>query len=583
MTWNGNQREKKGNDTMKRLAILSVITVFAASSIAAAPLSFAAVTNSDKSINNTTQTYDNDSEMNENHSSGSDEYDSDSDSYSDGTYSDDSYSDGSGTDKYESEDNDSEDSEDSGVEKDTSWFDYYDQKDTYEISNEAELLGFASLVNENQSDKWKPDRVENFSGVTFVLTKDIKITTEEWVPVGSGGASHFDGIFDGGGHTISGINIDSSSGTAGFFGYLKGEVRNLTVKGTIKSGDGVCGGIAGQLDQDGKIVGCTSEIKVSAKDKTGGIVGYNNGGKIKSCTNLGQVSGTYKVGGIVGENWGGTVKKCANKAKVKSSRRGVATYGTGGIAGRSVSADAEVAYCYNSGEIISNTEATGGVVGYINASGSTVLDCYNTAKVIVKNKGNKKNAAKAYAGGIVGIAGATDVYIRNCYNSAAVLNADANGGVVGYYINEDENTDNIRYLRNNYYLNENASAGIGLIEDDSDRKVSRAAAGISSTSMSGLASSLTEAYKDDLGIYGNNGYPVLQWQTAVDDDQRVYMNEISKEVQDKLDKYNMKSSGTSQYGQIILNFFTPDNYTNDAMLQYNGSKDDIKAKVRNAE
>ena len=200
-----------------------------------------------------------------------------------------------------------------------------------------------------------------------------------------------------------------------------------------------------------------------------------------------------------------------------------------------------------------------------------------------KNKGNKKNAAKAYAGGIVGIAGATDVYIRNCYNSAAVLNADANGGVVGYYINEDENTDNIRYLRNNYYLNENASAGIGLIEDDSDRKASRAAAGISSTSMSGLASSLTEAYKDDLGIYGNNGYPVLQWQTAVDDDQRVYMNEISKEVQDKLDKYNMKSSGTSQYGQIILNFFTPGNYTNDAMLQYNGSKDDIKAKVRNAE
>ena len=85
--------------------------------------------------------------------------------------------------------------------------------------------------------------------------------------------------------------------------------------------------------------------------------------------------------------------------------------------------------------------ATGGVVGYMNASGSTIIDCYNTAKVIVKNKADAQKIAKSYSGGIVGIAGATDVYIRNCYNSAQVLNADVNGGVVGYYINEKSNPD----------------------------------------------------------------------------------------------------------------------------------------------
>ena len=57
------------------------------------------------------------------------------------------------------------------------------------------------------------------------------------------------------------------------------------------------------------------------------------------------------------------------------------------------------------------------------------------------------------------------------------------------------------------------------------------------------------------------------------------MDNVSTAVQKKLDKYIMESSGSSQYGQIILNLFTPDNYINDAMLLYNGNKEDIKNKV----
>lgn len=536
MIWNGNQREKKGNDNMKRLAILSVTLIFATSSIAAAPFSFAE-TDTDTTTDRTTRSYE---------------------------------------DKSESR---SEKTRTAGVQKDTSWFEYYDLKDTYEISSEEELLGFASLINENQTDSWKPNRIENFDGVTFVLTEDIELTTKEWTPVGSGSASYFAGVFDGNGHTISGLDIDNDSGVAGLFGYLRGEVKNLTVKGTVKSGDSSCGGIVGQLDQEGKVTGCTADIKVTGRDKTGGIVGYNSGGTIELCTNLGTVSGTYKVGGIVGENWGGTVDKCANKAEVRSSKRGVSTYGTGGIAGRSVSAEAEVANSYNTGEIVSDTEATGGVVGYMNASGSTVIDCYNTGKVRVKNKNDSKKIAKAYAGGIVGIAGATDVYIRNCYNSAQVLNADANGGVIGYYINEKSNPNHVKYLRNNYYLNDSAKTGIGMLENENDHNLSKAASGISSSSLAGLSSSLTAAYKDDMGIYGNNGFPVLEWQESVSEDQRDYIDNVSTDVQKKLDNYIMQSSGSSQYGQIIINLFTPDNYINDAMILYNGNKEGIKNKV----
>ena len=119
MIWNGNQREKKGNDNMKRLAILSVTMIFATSSIAAAPFSFAK-TNSATTTNTTTRSYD----------------------------------------------SKSENIRTASVQKDTSWFEYYDLKDTYEISSEEELLGFASLINENQTDSWKPNRIENFEGVT---------------------------------------------------------------------------------------------------------------------------------------------------------------------------------------------------------------------------------------------------------------------------------------------------------------------------------------------------------------------------------------------------------------------------------
>ena len=81
-----------------------------------------------------------------------------------------------------------------------------------------------------------------------MLTDDIKLTTSEWTPIGSGSASYFAGVFDGNGHTISDLKVDSASGLAGFFGCLKGEVRDLTVEGTVKSGDSSCGGIVGQLD-----------------------------------------------------------------------------------------------------------------------------------------------------------------------------------------------------------------------------------------------------------------------------------------------------------------------------------------------
>ncbi|MEI3502881.1 MAG: GLUG motif-containing protein [Anaerovoracaceae bacterium] len=74
----------------------------------------------------------------------------------------------------------------------------------------------------------------------------------------------------------------------------------------------------------------------------------------------------------------------------------MATYGTGGVTGRSVSASAEISESYNSGTVNSNTEATGGVVGYANAGGSSVKSCYNTGSIIITGgKTDKKVASKS--------------------------------------------------------------------------------------------------------------------------------------------------------------------------------------------
>lgn len=490
-------------------------------------------------------------------------------------------------------------SEDPSV-KDTSWFDYTSPKKSYTISTEGELLGLASLVNEEQTDSWKPTRTENFEGVTFTLADDIKLTGE-WEPIGSDDSYNFAGIFDGDGHTISGISITKNSPNTGLFGYLVGEVRNLDVEGSIKVGTGSCGAVAGILTDTGKITNCTSKVTISAGNKTGGIAGYNNGGTIEECTNIGNISGTFKVGGVTGENWGGTITKCRNLAEITSSERGVATYGTGGVAGRSVSASAKISESYNSGTVNSNTEATGGVVGYTNAGGSSVKSCYNTGSIIITegktekkaaSKSGTKNSAKtkkqnkstdfteSSAGGVAGIVGVKGVKITNCYNIGEIRNADIYGGIIGSYLNEDDDQISGSFIRNNYYIHDYFKTGTGFCDKEGTDEVSKSSTSVSGYSLMNMSSMLGSAYmRDSSNMYGNNGYPVLSWQQPMSEDEKTYLTDVSKEIQKKLDRYMMKSSKKQTYGQSVLNFFNPGNFTSSALVKYIEAQENSDAKI----
>ncbi len=470
------------------------------------------------------------------------------------------------------------DSED--VTKDTSWFDYENPKSSYTIHTEAELMGFASLVNEEQTDRWKPDRVETFEGVTFTLARDI-ILTRSWTPIGKGGASSFAGTFDGNGHTISNVRITANTENSGFFGSLSGEVKDLHVSGKITSEYSACGGIAGHLDSSAGISGCTNDITISGKDMAGGIVGYNEGGTIEGCINTGEISGTHKVGGIVGENWGGKITECGNKGSVISARRGFSTYGTGGVAGRSVASTAEISKSYNTGEIHSYTEGTGGVVGYANAKGTTIKDCYNTGNITIIQKKGEKETSEAYAGGIAGIAGINGVVIKNCYNTGIIQNADAIGGIIGFYDNGDDGIQ--QFIFNNYYLKNSKLNGIGKAYDMEDPNLPGAVSDVTENSMNHLHSSLSVSYMKDNGVYGNNGYPVLTWQQPVSDEEQEKLLDIPEEKRKMLNEYMRKYTNATLPGQIVLKFFQPDNTMSNAFILYMDAKDKITNQTKDVD
>lgn len=447
---------------------------------------------------------------------------------------------------------------------DTSWFDYTNVKKSYDITTEAQLRGLASLVNEEQAF-WKPNHTEDFEGVEFILKKDLTLNNR-WTPIGPSSAFSFKGTFDGNGHTIRNLIVYPDYEYVGFFGYLSGEVKDLNLDGTIVSHYPCTGSVAGKLDQKGAIRDCTSTVTVQGMEKTGGIVGENRGGAVENCSSRGTITGTFNVGGVCGENFGGIIRRSSNYGEVFSSERNIGTYGTGGIAGRSVGASSEIAECFNKGKVTSATEGTGGITGYTNAAGAKVTDSYNTADLNVKDPESGNRKTKSYLGGIVGIVGIGGVHVENCYNMGHSHGADVSGGILGSYY--DDNAVRVsKNTVNNYYIISDYKYGIGQNTDGNGANIQNCASGISLGSLSSYAPKLSSRYmKDASGLYGNGGNPVLRWQRPISEEDRDYVEGISISAQKRLDEYMQKHTDSIMAGQVILDIFNTTNLLSDSLF-----------------
>lgn len=228
-----------------------------------------------------------------------------------------------------------------------------------------------------------------------------KVAEANWNPIG--GENHFKGIFDGNGHTVSDLYINSSGNYLGLFGYVDGaEIKNVTVQGNVtgfyeegneQSGQYV-GLVLGFGASNTKLENCKSEGSVKGYQNVGGIAGIvpYNGNVITSCTNRATVTGSGQnsecVGGIVGYGQGFSL--CANFADITSEGNNV-----GGLAGQlnPNSKGQGMSNCMNVGNVIGK-QNVGGLVG--NCCAANNVNNYSIGRVEATNQ---------YAGLLVGTYG----------------------------------------------------------------------------------------------------------------------------------------------------------------------------------
>lgn len=217
---------------------------------------------------------------------------------------------------------------------DVSW--YLENPDATEfvITTAEELAGFASIVNGTATGDMvlysttPATFIDSFKGKTVKLGANIDLDNLAWTPIGDVDADDyvgFQGTFDGQGHIISNLNINSTSWGQGLFGYLqeKGAViKNFRVhNASVKAADtsAVVAGYAtfGTFSN----IGVTGDVTVEGKEHMGVIVGNGYYANFDNCyvdTKAGSTvtttTGSF-VGGIVGYHGelGLAIKNCSVK------------------------------------------------------------------------------------------------------------------------------------------------------------------------------------------------------------------------------------------------------------------------------
>lgn len=190
--------------------------------------------------------------------------------------------------------------------------DYVNQLD-YEINNEQDLIGFATMVN------------SGFPTANAVVTRDLDMTGLSMIPIGNS-SYMYSGTFDGQGHVLSNAIITGGNYT-GLFGYVAGgcTVQNMTMDSSCSiTGGAYIAGFIGGSNGGGEIVmnnlGFEGRVTGSAQN-AGGIIGCNMSSAatfiLRNCYSTGTITGEHEsaaLSGWVGNN--ATLENCYSVATV---------------------------------------------------------------------------------------------------------------------------------------------------------------------------------------------------------------------------------------------------------------------------
>lgn len=219
----------------------------------------------------------------------------------------------------------------------------------------------------------------------------------------------FCGTFSGNGHTISGLHLDYTGSTVGFFRYLTetAVVTDLNIAGTI-SPQGSASQIGGLVGNNaGTIQNCTFSGTVSGTDFVGGIAGTNTAtGKIKNSSANGIVYGNHFIGGIAGSNHG-MIQDCTNTATINTE-----------LQQNEVDLSDITIDSLTGAESFATVTDIGGISG-VNIG--SIIHCENKANIGYPRIGYN----------IGGIAGCQTGYISDCSNSGIISGRKDVGGIVG--------------------------------------------------------------------------------------------------------------------------------------------------------
>ena len=306
-----------------------------------------------------------------------------------------------------------------------------------------------------------------YSGLTVTLEDDIDMNGLEVNQIGGMGL-RFEGTFDGKGHVIKNLKLDSTSMNtlyAGLFGYSN---TGMTVRNLV-------------LDESYSI---TNELSLTTKLNTleensaiyiGGIIGYCYARKreciLENSVNMGNVEfhGDTKdylltVGGLAGALLSNSYySKIRNSAFFgKAQSYGVLNTNSvgsiGGIAGHvgnySGNRQCIIENCLNGGKIIYSGKGgsehhLGGIVGHFKGN-SFIQNCVNMGEF------NGNGSDEVITGQIVGYAEGsptTSVLIKNCYWKNDL-------GVSAYGFTKEIVAENVLSFYRNLTLKDSTSVGI---------------------------------------------------------------------------------------------------------------------------
>ena len=258
---------------------------------------------------------------------------------------------------------------------------------------------------------------------SFIMTTDLDMSGYSFSSIPT-----FSGVFDGNGHSITGLYYGDNGYASGLFRYIRhgAVVQNLTLNADIDAADkkDITGGIC--AINEGIISNCTFEGKIQAKTITGGIAAINEvPGTIMACTNKASIYGYYYTGGITGKNYG-VVAYSNNYGELNNTTEWVEESDAMAPGNDAVSAiisggtDALNPFHNASDTTVraNNGVDTGGIAGY---SKGAVYQCKNHATVGYEHTGYN-------VGGIVGRQAG---FVSFCYNDGEVYGRKDIGGIVG--------------------------------------------------------------------------------------------------------------------------------------------------------